>query len=138
MNRLFIIVALLLAAASISAWNKGMPKGAKFFPEQSQEEVARQQSKQVVVGEVGAVQDREAKPSIDGPSSEGAAAQDLASASRAAEDVRKAGQQLREGKGGFPWWMAIFGLIGFACVLALRQYANRAIPEAPRIKRPKW
>jgi len=140
--RLIAILTLTGGIVSAFAWHEDKPPGAKFFPEESDEVRAAQQSDQRVMGEVGVVVEDTQPPSTahsDGPDSD--AAQVVGEAPDPAQALKEVERVQREDERG-PWnliaWCAVCGAIGFGGVVAARQWLNKWVPEPPPLTRRKW
>lgn len=133
---LTLVLALALCATSLG-WIHDKPKGAQFVPENSPGDLERAQQHQGTYGEANAVEMDGRTFRAPAPSSDGSAADDVIAASRMVEP--EGGTTSKgERKSGSRWWLLLVGGSGLGIVLAVRQWANKAIPEAPQVKRVRW
>lgn len=151
MNRLMLTVVGLSLAAICFAPFRDLRPNVKIDPERS--EAQRQQDQrehQLVQGEaVPAPEDTEPDvgPSIE---SDPEGASNLVAAERQSEegsDERASKAALIEAerdikareRGGFNWfWAALFGALGLGVVVAIRQFAAKAVPPMPDRKNSRW
>lgn len=140
MKKALTILATAFLATSSFAWIEQLPPGAKFVPETSQEELAKLQQYQTVIGEVGTVHDRTDKvESEEGRSDSDAAAALRSGAERKrAEDAMKSAEKKSKPKQKGWLWGLVLGVGGFGGVMAAKQWANKTITPLPGTKKPKW
>jgi hypothetical protein len=135
-----IIVAAALGTGAIG-FIEGKPEGAEFRPEMSQRERAEQQrlqGSQDIVGEVPTDTEPEAVPeAVSDPGS-------AVSFGRAADQRdRKSLDESAKRRGPGPNpnrapWLLLLGIgVGAGALFAVRQYANRVVPEPPGTKRDR-
>lgn len=143
--RAFLVVMASIVSALSWGWHEDKPAGAAFQPEVTDQRLSRDQSYQRTQGVVGQVEDarRESGP-IDPETSSSQSEQDVMGA---ATDSEEAAQALRdadrvrrsEGSGERTVLSGalVLALIGCA-FLAVRQWANRNIPEPLAVPHRKW
>lgn len=141
------ILILVSAWASAPAFHEGKPPGAKFVPEVTNKELQQQQQFQKTMGEVGSIERKKAEtPGLERPTTDAEAAKILADApqpdSNSGSTMREADDRIKnDGKfqlGSTLTWGGIVGLLGFAAVFGLRQWANKNIPAPVSVKKTNW
>lgn len=143
-NRIVGILFVLAVASSAFSFMKGKPPGAKFAPNQTQEQVAAQQAHQATMGEVNRVDYSGA--SVDSPtgSNDSDASEAVSSVENTRDsqtsDIHKAEDALvkmndlnKMPQTSIPWTLIIAGLGTAGAVFGFRAYANRAVPDMPTV-----
>lgn len=129
----FVVPILLLASFAVAFIEK-KPPGKAWIPEETDASIEKQlvhNGEQPVVGVVPAdtTPDRTGSPPVD-PGARDALA--LGSAAIDSDQVLAEGgkREGREEPKSRSWiWAIVFGGLGLGTVLAVRQWANKAIPE---------
>jgi hypothetical protein len=144
MRKLGLLVAFLTLAALSPAPIKLQPGAdVKILPEQSQEQLEREQSSPTVHPEVGTV-DRRKKEAVESQGASVGAAETLQAAGsvQAKETLRKASERL-DSKSN-PWatvlWGILIAVLGFASVYAFRYWMAKTVPLPgdSRSRRVSW
>ncbi|MCW5936079.1 MAG: hypothetical protein KIT11_02075 [Fimbriimonadaceae bacterium] len=127
------LLAVIVLAASASAFVEDKPKGAQFQPEHSQEAVAQQQKLTGTVPIVGEVGGEVSSEYVLEPDA-GFGAADLNKAGNETDKATlKKAQNRAKPQGGPPVWLGFIALgVSLTAVFAFRHYANRVVPEVAR------
>lgn len=141
--RILWTLSLLCLVAMSFGFIKDKPEGAKFAPNQTEEEVAAQQAHQATLSEQNAIDyEGQAEGTPEGTSESDAAAA-LQSAEQARDSQKESDEEAKRvlavaqkaqsagPSGGFSWTWILFGALGFGVVLGVRSYANRVVPAMP-------
>ncbi len=144
MKKLLLIFTLVSLAGLCFAPHKDMRKGVKLDPERSEAQRAiDQQNYQSVQGEMYAPPTDTETVEVGTELAESESASAIATAGdsldgtaneRAAEMALKEANRSLEAKRGSNWgwiWTLVVGGVGLGSVFAVRQYANKTIPEMP-------
>ncbi len=131
MKKALALLALFALSACAFGFIEGKPKGEEFRPEMSQEEVAAQQGYQGTQGTVGEVvvdTEPDFVPEIVSES-ENQASLDQADRDRQnlEASAARAGKAPEPDRG--PWLAFIALAVCVLAVFAVRQYANKVVPE---------
>lgn len=132
MAKLMVILVVAIGSANAFGYSKDQPKGAKFYPEQSQEQLKAQQSFQGTVGIVGQVEEKtepiQPQGSLGGDADKGSFSS--ATETKAKESFVSATQQIKDYKGQWsPLFMLLMllGVLGLAAT-AVKAYSDKVVP----------
>ena len=141
-------LAIALAAASFAFVEK-KPHGAKFVPEQTQEQVTQQQAMNGQYGVLGSEELVQPKPEVkmtgdDSKASDVLIQSDPKAMSIANSALVKAERDVsnpKKPKGAIAIWGLAFLVLGGVAVWAFKSYADKVVPEmptAPTKSKLKW
>lgn len=141
--KLIAIFGVAVMVMPAVAFIEDKPAGAEFHPEQSQGQVAEQQSKQGTQGVVGDVPVRTTPRTGPGSSKRGGGADVLAGASEdlAAKALVDAEEQIQAEKSSglkWAWWAIGMLVLGLGAFFGFKTYADRTVPDQKRKRPSRW
>lgn len=129
--KLALSLTVLMVANSVQAFEQDMPKSARFYPEQSQEQVSQQQALTGKIGVVGQVEENTFKDapgaSVTSDSSESFAS---AEAQKAKATFGSAANAVQTQESPVRWFFVLPMLLGLFILGALgfKAYTDKAVP----------
>lgn len=130
--RLMVILAITIGSSLAFGYSKDQPRGAKFFKEQSEDQLKSQQQYQGTIGVVGSVEEKtepvQPQGSLGEESDRGSFAN--VNATKAKESFASANQQIKEIKNQLnPWFLLcmLLGVLGLAAT-GLKAYSDKVVP----------
>ncbi|MBS1723928.1 MAG: hypothetical protein JSS66_13355 [Armatimonadetes bacterium] len=136
--RQFLILCALACATLSLGLEKDLPNGAKFFPEQGQDQVAQQAKLQGVVPVVGssAPDPISTRPQGSLGSDDSKGSFQNANMAKDQASFAAATNTMSESKNGRPWWSVLFLVLGAMMILGLgaKAYMDKVAPVPDRIR----